>query len=115
MKPLNRESFLAAATPHARDFTPPALGQVVRIRKLTGAGRDTFRTTVEGGDKTLSFFEAAVVVMALVDEHDAPLFAVEDIALLRDRLDSVVISQLAAEALALNKIGPAAEEAAAKN
>jgi len=115
MKPLNRESFLAAASAHVREFTPPALSQVVRIRKLTGAARDAFRMLVDGGDKSLSHFEAAIVVTALVGDDNALLFAVEDIPAVRETLDSVVISQIAAEALDFNKIGPAAEDAAAKN
>ena len=115
MKPLNRDLFLAAASPQVREFTPPALSQPVRIRKLTGKRRDEFRALVADGDKSLSFFEAAVAVTALVGDDNTLLFTQEDIPLVRESLDSLVISEIAAEALQFNKIGPAAEEKAAKN
>lgn len=111
---MNKTQFLASAAPDIQEFDIPGMPEKVRIRLLSGRARDAFQATVQAGDKSVSYFEAAVVISAVVDETGAPLFTADDLEPLRD-VSTGVIGAIARRALDLNKIGPDAEEAAAKN
>lgn len=111
---MNKEQFFAAVAAEVKEVEVKALGMVVKFRVLTGKARDEFHRMVEAGDKTASHFEAALLAATVVNEDGSPMFSAEDVTALQDSNASAV-SAVAVEAMAVNKIGAAAEADAAKN
>jgi hypothetical protein len=111
---MNKELLFAALRAEVKEIEVKAVGAVLRFRVLTGKARDSFRESVQAGDQSASHFEASLVAAVVVAEDDTPLFTKEDVATLQDG-NALALAEMARHAMAVNKIGAEAEDAAAKN
>lgn len=111
---MNKEQFLTAVRAEVKEIEVKALSAVVKFRVLTGKARDEFHKIIEAGDKSTSHFEAAIVAATVVDDEHKPMFTAEDVAAIQDS-DANAIGEVAKHAMAVNGIGAAAQEEAAKN
>lgn len=111
---MNKDQLLAALRADVKEIEVKALGAVLRFRVLTGRARDAFRDSVQNGDQSASHFEASLVASVVVGEDDALMFSKEEVLALQDG-NALALAELARHAMAVNKIGQSAEEAAAKN
>ena len=110
---LNRDQIAGASDISTTDVPVPEWGGAVRLSVMTGAARDALQTAV-AANKSPSYFEAALIVSAAVDEAGKPIFTGEDIPLLQGK-SSAVLSRVARVAMDLNKIGVKAADAEEKN
>jgi hypothetical protein len=110
---LNREQILAANDAQTKDVDVPEWGGTVRIAVMSGAARDALQSAIDQ-KKGNAYFEASLVVATVVDSTGAQLFTEDDIDALRAK-SAPVLTRVAAEAMAINKIGEAATEKAVKN
>ncbi|VVE90400.1 hypothetical protein [Pandoraea bronchicola] len=114
MKVLSKDQILAANDRKTIDVPVPQWGGVVRLAVMSGAERDAFHSSREGGTGTLGEFEASILAATIVDADGNQVFTTEDIDALRTK-NKDVLDMLTSEAAKLNGIGQAALESAEKN
>lgn len=115
MKLLNKKAILAADDLKHEDVDVPQWGGTVRVRMMTGAERDEFRTSIASGDGIpVGRFSVALLAATLIDEKGARLFTMEDIDQLAEK-SAESIDKPAAVAMRLNGLGGTSTEDAAKN
>lgn len=108
-----RAAILAASDLKTQDLPIAEWGVTVTLKSLTGKARDDMQVIV-GNDKSVSNFEAALAVAAVVGDDGLPAFTSADVTALQDK-SSAVITRIAKAVMAMNGMGPAATETAAKN
>lgn len=112
---LSRSAILAAADLKHEDVHVPAWGGTVRIRVMTGAERDSFRTSIASdAGVPVGRFSAALLAATIVDESGACMFTVADIDALQAK-SARSLDRPAAVAMRLNGLGDKAEADAEKN
>lgn len=111
---MDKATLLAALESEVKSLEVKAVNAVLNFKVMTGKARDEFQALISAGDKTASHFEAAIVAATVVDAEGVLLFTEADVAILRDKAAGAV-SEIAALALKVNKIGADAEEEARKN
>jgi hypothetical protein len=117
MKLLNKDTFFAAEDLKHEDVEVPQLGGAVRIRVMTGSARDAFNEYIQSfGDekRPASAINAALLVQTCIDESGAPMFAMDEIDMLRDK-SAAALDVLALAAMRINGLGVTAADDAAKN
>jgi hypothetical protein len=116
MKLLNKKAILGADDLKHEDVEVPQWGGTVRVRMMTGAERDEFRTLIAASEDGVAIgrFSASLLAVTLVDEQGARLFTTEEIDHLAEK-SAASIDKIAAVAMRLNGLGGAASEAATKN
>jgi hypothetical protein len=105
---------LSAARAEVKEIEVKALNAVVKFRVLTGKARDEFHAMVAAGDKSASYFEAALVAAVVVDDEHKAMFTAEDVAQLQES-NANALAEVAKHAMTVNGIGVDAQEQAAKN
>jgi hypothetical protein len=110
---LNRDAILAVQDIKSEDVDVPEWGGSVRIGLMSGAARDMFLAG-RGDGGSLSRFQAAILAATMIDPDGQRLFTEADVEALQQK-NGLVLSRLADVAFRINAIGPAAEEAVAKN
>ncbi|MCR1769058.1 MULTISPECIES: hypothetical protein [Burkholderia] len=110
---LTKDQILSAPDIKSVSVDVPEWGGGVTIVMLSGTARDALQERI-AGNKSVSFFEAAIIVATAVDDSGAPLFGTEDIPALQAK-SSAAISRVAGVAVKLNRMGPAGTEEAEKN
>jgi hypothetical protein len=116
MKLLDKSSILAASDLRHEDVSVPAWGGSVRVRTMTGAERDEFRTAIstDEGGVPIGKFAAALLAACLVNEAGERLFSEADIDALQKK-SAASLDAPAAVAMRLNGLGGQAVEEAVKN
>ena len=118
MKLLNKAAILGAEDLKHEDVEVPQWGGTVRVRMMTGAERDAFRTSVAPEEGTegipVGRFSVALLAATLIDEDGARLFTMEDIDQLAEK-SAESIDMPAAVAMRLNGLGGVAVEESVKN
>jgi len=111
---MDKNELFSRIKADVKDIEVKAVGAFLKFQVLTGKARDEFHATVSAGDKSASFFEAAIVAATVLTDTGEKMLSPEDVEALREsRADAV--TEMAQAAMTLNKIGTAAEEEAAKN
>jgi hypothetical protein len=91
------------------------MGGTVRVRCMTGTGRDLFSRQVTGEDgRILPTYKAALVAACCVDADGALMFSTDDVEAL-GRKSHRALSRVFDAAERINSAGPAAVERAEKN
>ncbi|MDI9686566.1 hypothetical protein [Burkholderia cenocepacia] len=111
---MDKNEFFSRIKADVKEIEVKAVGALIKFQVLTGKARDEFHAIVSAGDKSASFFEAAIVAATVLKDSGEKMFSPEDVEALRSsRADAV--TELAQAAMAVNKIGTEAEAEAAKN
>jgi hypothetical protein len=110
---LTREAILGAQDIKTEDVRVPEWGGSVRIGVMSGTARDAFLAGRER-NSSLSCFQAAMLAATIIDPGGKRLFTEADIEALQEK-NGQVLGRLADVAFRINAIGPAADDAAAKN
>ncbi len=112
---LNKSDILGAEDLRHEDVPVPAWGGSVRVRVMTGAERDEFRSVVqsENGVPVGKFF-VSLLAATLIDETGARMFSMDEIDQLAEK-SAASIDLAAAVAMRLNGLGGSAVEDAVKN
>lgn len=115
---LSKSAILGAEDLKHEDVPVPQWGGTVRVRMMTGAERDEFRTELAkrdpGDGVPAGEFSAALLVATCVDEHGNRLFTVDEIEALRAKC-AASLDKPASVAMRLNGLGGNAVAEAAKN
>jgi hypothetical protein len=113
---LNKSAILGAADLKHEDVPVPAWGGTVRVRMMTGAERDEFRTMAAQYEEGIppARFAAALLALTCIDESGARVFTLDDIEALEAK-SAGSVDVPAAVAMRINRMGGAAVEEAAKN
>jgi hypothetical protein len=111
---LTRELIQAAADLKSKVVSVPEWGGDVTVIVMDGRARDAFQTALQAGDKSVSYFQATLLVATVVGEDAKPLFTADDIDWLRSK-SSTALTRVSRVAEPLNGFGPAAVEEAEKN
>lgn len=113
---LSRSAILDADDLKHEDVEVAQWGGTVRIRVMTGAERDEFRSAIasQEGSVPVGKFSAALLVATCVDESGARLFTMEDMHALAEK-SAASLDAPAAVAMRLNGLGGGAVQEAAKN
>lgn len=112
---LSKSAILGASDLPHEDVPVPAWGGTVRVRTMTGAERDEFRTSIASEDGVpLGKFSAALLAATCIDESGDRLFTMDDLAALHAKSASSLDGP-AAVAMRLNGLGDKAVEDAVKN
>lgn len=112
---LSKSSILQAADLQHEDLPMPQWGGTVRVRTMTGQERDEFRMAVSAeGGVPVGQFNAALLLVTLVDEAGERLFTPDDMAALQKK-NAATLDRLALVAVRLNGLGGQAVEGAVKN
>ena len=113
---LNKLAILGAEDLKHEDVEVPQWGGTVRVRMMTGAERDEFRSALasEEDGVPVGKFSAALLVATCVDENGARLFTMEDMDALAEK-SAASLDAPAAVAMRLNGLGGGAVQAAVKN
>jgi len=116
MKLLNKAAILGAEDLKHEDVPVPAWGGTVRVRVMTGAERDEFRSAIatDEGNIPMGKFSAALLAATCIDETGARLFEVEDMDVLQEK-SAAALDVLAAVAMRINGLGGNAVSDAEKN
>ncbi len=115
MNLLNKLAILSATDCRIETVDVPEWGGAVRIRAMTGAERDAFRTTIsDGASNEVGRFEAALLALTLVDENGNRLFELAELDALRAK-SATVLDRVAKEAMRINGMDADSQDAAAKN
>lgn len=116
MRLLNKAAILLADDLKHEDVEVPEWGGTVRVRVMTGAERDEFRTSIatEEGSVPVGRFSVALLAATLIDEQGARLFTMEEIDQLAEK-SGTSIDKPALVAMRLNGLGGGAVEEAVKN
>lgn len=113
---LTKTAILDAQDLKHEDVEVPQWGGSVRVRMMTGAERDEFRSVAASYESGLPPAKFAAILLALtcVDETGARLFTVEDVDALEEKsAGSVDIP--AVVAMRINGLGGTAVQDATKN
>jgi hypothetical protein len=115
MNLLDKSAILGASDLPHEDVPVKEWGGTVRVRTMTGAERDEFRSAIatEGG-VLVGKFSAALLAATIVDENGGRLFSVEDMVALQAK-SATALDTAANVAMRLNGLGAAAQEDAVKN
>lgn len=111
---LTREQIQAAVDLKSEVVSVPEWGGDVTVIVMDGRARDAFQVAMQAGDKSISYFQASLLVATVVGDDAKPLFTAEDIDWLRSK-SSAVLTRVGRIAERLNGFGPAAVEDAEKN
>jgi hypothetical protein len=116
MKLLNKKAILGADDLKHEDVEMPQWGGTVRVRMMTGAERDEFRTVIADSEGAVPIgrFSAALLAITLIGEDGARLFTMDEVDQLAEK-SAGSIDKPAAVAMRLNGLGGASTEEAAKN
>ncbi len=115
MSLLTKSAILGASDLPHEDVAVPAWGGSVRVRTMTGAERDEFRSTIASEDGVpVGKFSAALLAATCIDEAGKRLFSMDDMEALQAKSASSLDAP-AAVAMRLNGLGATAVEDAAKN
>lgn len=111
---LNRDQIRAAADVAQEVVDVPEWGGSVTVIGMDGRARDAYSLTLQSGDKSISFYQASLIVATCVGDDAKSLFSPDDIEWLRSKSASA-LSRVSRVAERLNGFGEAAVENAAKN
>lgn len=112
---LLRERILGLRDCPPEPVEVPEWNVTVYMRHLNGVERDQFRALLaENASVGVSFSEAALLALTVVDEAGERVFAEADIEALRVR-NAAVLDRLSNRAMEINGIGKKAEDNAEKN
>lgn len=112
---LTKSAILGASDLPHEDVSVPAWGGTVRVRTMTGAERDEFRTSIASEDGVpVGKFSAALLAATCIDEAGKRLFSMDDLECLMSKSASSLDAP-AAVAMRLNGLGATAVEDAVKN
>lgn len=112
---LSKSAILGASDLPHEDVPVPAWGGTVRVRTMTGAERDEFRTSIASEDGVpVGKFSAALLAATCIDEAGKRLFSMDDMEALQTKSASSLDAP-AAVAMRLNGLGATAVEDAVKN
>lgn len=113
---LNKSAILGAEDLKHEDVEVPQWGGSVRVRLMTGAERDEFRTFIADfkDGAPISTFSAALLVNTCIDEAGARMFTMDDMDQLREK-SGAALDVLTGAAMRLNGLGGAAEQETVKN
>lgn len=111
---LNKQQILAAKDWTSEVVNVPAWGGDVHIRAMSGADRDAFRASIDGGQAAVGKSMASLLALTLADENGILLFTMEEVEALRGK-SAAVLDRLAQESMRINGMTAAAQEEAAKN
>lgn len=116
MKLLNKAAILGVEDLKHEDVPVPQWGGTVRVRMMTGAERDEFRSAIanEEGKSSPGQVSAALLVATCIDETGARLFSAEDIDALKEK-SAAALDVLAEASMRLNGLGGNAVSDAGKN
>jgi len=116
MKLLNKSAILGVEDLKHEDVFVAAWGGTVRVRTMTGAERDEFRTVIasDDGKPAPGKVSAALLVATCVDENGARMFTADDMDALQEK-SAPALDVLAEVAMRLNGMGSTAVSDAAKN
>jgi hypothetical protein len=112
---LSKSEILGAEDLKHEDVHVPQWGGSVRIRMMTGAERDEFRSSVsDEGCVAVGTFAAALLAATCIDEAGIRLFTMGDMAALQAK-SATSLDGPAAVAIRLNGLSVTAVEDAEKN
>lgn len=112
---LSKSAILGASDLPHEDVAVPAWGGSVRVRTMTGAERDDFRSSIASEDGVpVGKFSAALLAATCIDEAGVRLFTMDDMEALQAKSASSLDAP-AAVAMRLNGLGATAVEDAVKN
>lgn len=116
MKLLDKSAILGAKDLKHEDVAVPEWGGAVRVRVMTGAERDAFRSAIasDEGNAPIGKVSAALLVATCIDAAGERLFTAEDMAALQEK-SAALLDSLASVAMRLNGLGGSAVQEAAKN
>ncbi len=115
MRLLNKLAILGALDLKHEDVEVPAWGGTVRVRVMTGAERDEFRTAIQSDDGVpVGKFSVALLAATLIDEAGIRLFTMDEVDQLAEK-NASSLDKVAAIAMRLNGLGGSAVEDAVKN
>ena len=115
MRLLNKLAILGALDLKHEDVEVPAWGGSVRVRVMTGAERDDFRTAIQSDDAVpVGKFSVALLAATLIDEAGIRLFTMDEVDQLAEK-NAASLDKVAAVAMRLNGLGGSAVEDAVKN
>jgi hypothetical protein len=112
---LSKSAILGASDLPHEDVPVPAWGGTVRVRTMTGAERDEFRSLIASEGGTLvGKFSAVLLAATCIDEAGRRLFSMDDLEALLSKSASSLDAP-AAVAMRLNGLGATAVKDAVKN
>lgn len=111
---LTREQIRAAVDLKSEVVLVPEWGGDVTVIVMDGRARDVFQAAMQDGDKSVSYFQATLLVATVVGEDAKPLFTADDIDWLRNK-SSAALTRVGRIAERINGFGAAAVEEAEKN
>jgi hypothetical protein len=111
---LTREQIRDAIDLKSEVLQVPEWGGDVTVIVMDGRARDAFQVAMEAGDKSVSYFQASLLVATVVGDDAKPLFTADDIDWLRNK-SSAALTRVGRIAERLNGFGVTAAEEAAKN
>lgn len=111
---LTRELIQAAVDLKSEVVLVPEWGGEVTVIVMDGRARDAFQVAMQAGDKSVSYFQASLLVATVVGDDAKPLFTADDIDWLRNK-SSAALTRVGRVAERINGFGVVAVEEAEKN
>lgn len=111
---LTREQIQAASDLKSEVVPVPEWGGDVTVIVMDGFARDAFQVALQAGDKSVSYFQASLLVATVVGDDAKSLFTADDIDWLRKK-SSPALTRVGRIAERMNGFGPEAVGAAEKN
>lgn len=111
---LTRDQIQAAVDLKSEVVLVPEWGGDVTVIVMDGRARDAFQVAMQAGDKSVSYFQASLLVATVVGDDAKPLFTADDIDWLRSK-SSAALTRVGRVAERINGFGVAAVEEAEKN
>ncbi|ASW00029.1 hypothetical protein [Paraburkholderia aromaticivorans] len=100
---LTKEQILAARNRKTEYVAITGLGDMLGLRSMSGAERDSYLDLVRGAPAGDSYADAALIARTAVDLSGSLIFSDTDIAPLLE-LDATLLADLADEAARVNRI-----------
>ncbi|TDY23938.1 hypothetical protein B0G81_4340 [Paraburkholderia sp. BL6665CI2N2] len=100
---LTKENILAARNRKTEYVAIAGLGDMLGLRAMSGAERDSYLDLVRAAPAADSYADAALIARTAVDLSGSLIFSDADIAPLLE-LDATLLADLASEAARVNRI-----------
>lgn len=116
LKLLNRDDILGADDLKSEIVAVPEWRGSIRVRVMTGAERDAFRTATmtAGADTPVGYFSAALLAATIIDKNGERLFSFDDIMKLQEK-SATALDGPAKIAMRINGMSASAIDDAEKN
>lgn len=111
---LSKDELLSAIKTRFEEVDVDGLEGKLRIRVMSGHGRDAFQEILKEKGISDSAYFGALIVSCVVDEAGKPMFTESDVEVLREG-HAELIRQIGIACQRVNGLGKVAQEAAAKN